>query len=97
MLDTSKIPIEDLPDAMYKESMKSWNDAYTSAFNFYSNILPRISQIEACIDDKVSKKNYALASYYMSELRDLFAQLIQCILELQNLIRIIPKGFEEET
>ena len=61
MLDTSNIPEEELPKAMYEESMKSW----TKYFNNLVDQIDYYKTMEIMCEDYIEKYNpETISSYY---------------------------------
>ncbi len=91
MLDTSNIPVEELPQAMYEESMKSWSEAFTHTYSTFSYLCKSVSMLQNDLEDAVSKEEHALANHYLHELMFSYKQLYETSSELSQTLTIKPK------
>ena len=95
MLDTSKIPTENLEQAMYEESMNSWSEAYANVYSTWKYICKTIDILETNTNESVSTKNYAMAAHYGRDLLFSTKEFQKYTQKLINLQMIQPRSLEE--
>ena len=91
MLDTSNIPIEELPEAMYNESMKSFGDAVSNSYGIVSFNIQAVEAASEVFEDAMSRKDYTEAYRDITNLISCIRSLQESCIKMQGILRCKPK------
>ncbi len=95
MLDTSNIPIGELPEAMYNESMKSFGDALSLVYGCYKINMEAVNTASEVFNDAIARKDYNEAYYDIVKLTSCVAELHKSCIRLQGALYCKPKKPEK--
>lgn len=100
MLDTSNIPLDELPEAMYQESMKSFGEAVSRSYSYLDFYFSSLTRYKEALDDIITRKDYISAIQYCNNLLYCLNELNNSTIRLRDLCRIEPKkpgGYFDKT
>lgn len=91
MLDTSNIPLDELPEAMHQESMKSFSEAVSRSYSCLDFDFSSLTRYKEALDDIMSRKDYTSAIHYCNDLLYFLNALNNSTIRLRDLCKIEPK------
>lgn len=100
MLDTSNIPLDELPEAMYQESMKSFGQAVSRSYSCLDFYFSALARYKETLDDSISHEDYTPAIHHCNNLLYCLNELNNSTIRLRDLCKIEPKkpgGYFDKT